>query len=158
MKSLKTNESESYRLLEIYDWLKKECSGYAIQVIVMEAPSLNSTNKLFTLGEVSGIVKLFAHKELNLDITSIEPLIVKKFVSGNALADKAEVIRAVNSFWSVNTDDNDAADAYALAQIARGFGLGWSIFNRRHAAETLRSILEASSTTKKKGFKIKPTL
>lgn len=148
MDSLITSTTGGERLKEIYKWLLFNIPKGAIS-FCLEAPSLNSTNLIFDLGEVSGIVKLFANKELGLEARPIEPLVVKKFITGNAHSDKNAVMQALEKFWSVKTTDDDAADAFALAQIARGYSQGWRIFTRRHEAETMRELLETKQVSKK---------
>jgi Holliday junction resolvasome RuvABC endonuclease subunit len=87
------------------------------QVMVMEGYAYNAANKKFMLGEVGGIVKLAA-LTFNTPLYVAAPKQVKKFISGNASANKEQVMRAVLGNYGEDIGDDNLADAFALAAIA----------------------------------------
>lgn len=148
--SLVTENIGALRLREIRFWLLKNIQ-VNIDGFALEAPSLNSTNRLFDLGEVSGVIKLMAATDFNIDPITVEPLVLKKFATGNAHSDKSSVLQAVKNNWGLDLgNDDDAADAFILAQMARGYRLGWAIFKRRHEAETMQEFVTPKTNSSKK--------
>lgn len=110
-----------------------------IQLGCLEGYSYNSTNKKFLLGEVGSIVKLaLADKQIKL--YEVAPLAVKKFVTGRggSSADKIVMRVGIYAKWGIDIDQDDKADAYALAQIARSLILKNS--NNRAELEVLKKL------------------
>jgi len=84
----------------------------------LEGYSLHSVNRSFDLGEVGGILRLCLY-DMGLSFTVVPPTTLKKFASGRGTADKEDMRRGVNQRWQVDIPQDDACDAYALAQLAR---------------------------------------
>jgi len=97
--------------------LRALLAEYAPQAVVMEGYAYNAANKKFMLGEVGGVVKL-AVLTFNTTLYVAAPKQVKKFISGNASADKEQVMRAVLGNYGVDIGDDNLADAFTLAAIA----------------------------------------
>lgn len=79
---------------------------------------MESKHRAFLLGEVGGIVQLAldTHAE---QVFSAAPAALKKFATGNHLADKTTMKRFVQTTYAASFEDDNLADAYALAQLGR---------------------------------------
>ena len=121
------------RLAAIRDFLIATVGDRPIGHAALEGPSLKSTHREFDLGEVSGVVRETIYHCWSVEPLVVAPLQLKLFATGHAGADKAAVINAVNAAWGVGTDNDNIADAVALAQIARSFHLRTRCATRRQA-------------------------
>lgn len=126
------------RLAFIEGWVLDNVGDAHVAGCAIEGPSLGSTHREFDLGEISGVCRCLAAREWGLEATVIPPTQLKLFASGNGREE--DLIHAVKRHWGVDvgTDDN-AADAYALARLARALVHGPG--PRRCEAEVVRDIL-----------------
>lgn len=104
--------------------------------VAFEGYSYNSVGRVFELGEVGGVLRLLVH-EHNLSYVDVPPASLKKYATGNASAEKEDMIAAARRQGFDPSDDNQA-DAYFLSQIARHLHLG-SMPPLRHQLEVLHS-------------------
>lgn len=107
------------RLRYIRDQLELLCREHGpFKVGVWESYSMESKHRAFLLGEVGGIVQLAldTHAE---QVFSAAPAALKKFATGNHLADKDTMKRFVQTTYAAAFEDDNLADAYALAQLGR---------------------------------------
>jgi len=96
------------------------CSDDKIVGICIEGPSLNSTNRADTLGQIRGAYNLFCMQEYWPSVypNEIPPNSLKKFFAGEGTATKEAMKRvAEDRGWIVNS--HDEADAAGLAELAR---------------------------------------
>ena len=84
-------------------------------------------------GELGAIVKLaiYDYFDRSADAygdlrypTIVQPSTLKKFVTGNGAAKKNNMLLAVFKKWGFETSDDNLADAFALAQLARTLHTG----------------------------------
>jgi Holliday junction resolvasome RuvABC endonuclease subunit len=115
------------RLADIQEWLDSELEGFLIQGnnildIAMEGTVLSSHSAL-VLGELSATVKLllwnFFDDHLKTPL-QIPPMTLKKYATGKGTAKKQEMLLQMYKRWGVEFNDDNAADAYALARLAGG--------------------------------------
>lgn len=112
------------RLADIYQWLDAKLfefslNGWKVKDIAMEGTVLASHSAL-ALGELSAVVKLvlwFKHNEPPLQIP---PMTLKKYATGKGTSKKQEMLLQMYKRWGVEFNDDNAADAYALARLASG--------------------------------------
>lgn len=88
-------------------------------VAAIEGYSFDSVNRAFDLGEAAGVVKLALHHGA-VPVLIVAPTQVKKF-AGNASADKEAMMQLVAAKWRQEIEQDDMADAYVLAQVARAY-------------------------------------
>lgn len=115
------------RLTENANWLSAGLLSATGKVLgaCIEGPSLGSVHREFDLGEGSGVLKAAVYNYWPVEPLVVEPTRLKKFATGNAQADKAEILHAVKSVMGLDLgDDDDAADACMLARLA------WALNNK----------------------------
>lgn len=118
------------RLVNIEDWLSAKISGLVNHRIVdaaIEGYSMGSRYGREMAGELGGVVRMVLRvHSLTINTKAQYPLVVspqglKKYVLGPGKGTgKSLMLKGVYKRWGVDLDDDNAADAYALARIARG--------------------------------------
>jgi Holliday junction resolvasome RuvABC endonuclease subunit len=142
--NLKNNLRGAERLAFIRDGLMEVLKKYPPEFAALEGYSVNSVNRPFDLGEIGGIVRL-CFWDVKAPFIVVTPTQLKKFVTGSGAADKAKVMEWVSKKWSVSFDQDDQADAFGLAQVAR-------VYKTRQT--TYRSELEVVHTISDEANKI----
>lgn len=118
----------------------------------MEGPSLGSVHREFDLGEASGVVKLTVLSYFSpLEPIIVEPNRLKRFFTGNGAAKKIDMINRAWALGSGIEDDDNAADALALARVA------WATKNKdkltlRHELEVVKDILSPKAKKTRKAL------
>jgi crossover junction endodeoxyribonuclease RuvC len=122
------------RLLSIYQHLFNLFTETRdVAHICMEGYSNASKFGREQAGELGAIVKLAiydffdrfdnGHGDLRYP-TIVKPSSLKKFTTGNGAAKKNNMLLAVYKKWGFETSDDNLADAYSLAQLARTLHTG----------------------------------
>jgi len=111
------------RLADIQAWLNQQWFEIAInrwnvKDVAMEGTVLASQAAL-VLGELSATVKL-ALWDKDIVPLQIPPMTLKKYATGKGTAKKQEMLLQMYKRWGVEFNDDNAADAYALARLASG--------------------------------------
>ena len=114
------------RLADIRQWLTDNL-GYAeehwvINDIAMEGTVLASHAAL-VLGELSATVRLaifdfFEEEDDRRFPLKVPPMTLKKYAAGKGNAKKQEMLLQIFKRWGIEFNDDNAADAYALARLA----------------------------------------
>lgn len=115
------------RLNDIGNWLADrlyECDekGWTVQDIAMEGTVLASQSAL-ALGELSAVVKLTLFNNTDILPLQIPPMTLKKYAAGKGTAKKQEMLLQIYKRFGLEFNDDNAADAYALARLAGGHTL-----------------------------------
>lgn len=112
-----------------------------IQFVCVEGYSYNSTGTVFELGEVGGVLKLLFFKK-GLAFTTVTPAALKKFAVGDHQASKEALIIAARSTeeGGVDARDDNQADAYFLASVARMLHVNPPRDTPRHRLEVLHQL------------------
>jgi Holliday junction resolvasome RuvABC endonuclease subunit len=116
------------RLSDIRQFLHGEIAvltdnGCEIVDIAMEGTVLASHSAL-VLGELSATVKLELFSAFNgmaqhlRTPLLIPPMTLKKYATGKGTSKKQEMLMQIYKRWGVEFNDDNAADAYALARLA----------------------------------------
>lgn len=114
------------RLYDISQWMRGKfmvLAGHRIVDIAMEG-TVNASFSASILGELAATVKLtlwvmFSHKEPPLATPlQIPPMTLKKYATGKGTSKKQEMLMQIFKRWQVEFNDDNAADAYALARLA----------------------------------------
>lgn len=126
----KSDRSGVERLLDIKEWIEsklvflEENGNLAINA-AMEGTVLASHSAL-KLGELAALVKITLYEMMiseNPDVAvplQIPPMTLKKYATGKGNAKKQEMMLQIYKRWDVELNDDNAADAYALARLASG--------------------------------------
>jgi len=72
----------------------------------------------FSIGELGGVIKLMLF-DFEITPSLITPTQLKKFVTGKGAADKSMIMLSVYKRWGFDPPDDNQADAYGLAKIAK---------------------------------------
>lgn len=93
-----------------------------IEHVCLEGYAMASKFGREKAGELGAIVKRTLHEVLADPVcypTIVAPFSLKKFITGKASVGKSVIIKDVLRKWGRDLDDDNAADAYGLAQIAK---------------------------------------
>jgi Holliday junction resolvasome RuvABC endonuclease subunit len=99
------------------------CVGKILpDLVIIEGPAfgIGKTTSMFQLGELAGIVKrdLFI---ANYPFIIVPPTVLKKFVTGKGNAKKDLMLLAIHKKFGEDFEDDNLADAYALARYGFQF-------------------------------------
>lgn len=117
------------RLVDIRQWLTDNLTylddKFTISDIAMEGTVLLSHSALI-LGELSATVRLaiydyFDEGDHRRYPLRVPPLTLKRFATGKGNSKKQEMLLQIYKRWGVEFNDDNAADAYALARLVSGF-------------------------------------
>lgn len=90
----------------------------------LEGYSYDSIHRAFDLGEVAGTVKV-AFLEHHVSYLVVPPVTLKLFATGSTRASKEDMIRAARKLGAAVAEaDDNQADAFFLARVARAYTLG----------------------------------
>ena len=111
------------RLADIRQWLTDTLNylseKHHIEEVAMEETVLASYSAL-KMGELASVVKLaiydFFDDERRFPLR-VPPMTLKKFASGKGNAKKQEMLLQMFKRWGMEFNDDNAADAYALARL-----------------------------------------
>lgn len=112
------------RLADITSWIQgrfidQVSKGNVILDVAMEGTVLASQSAL-VLGELSATVKLALYDIDRILPLQVPPMTLKKYATGKGTAKKQEMLLQIYKRWGVEFNDDNAADAYALARLAAG--------------------------------------
>lgn len=121
-------------MFDKFEWLKGRKND--VVDVAMEGTVLAS-NSALVLGELAATVKLFLFEHFH-DINhynpappqvcrtplQIPPMTLKKYAAGKGNAKKQEMLLQIYKRWGLEFNDDNAADAYALARLASGASQG----------------------------------
>ena len=119
------------RLHDIDSWFYNKLAeihkdGNTVVNVAMEGTVLQS-QAASILGELAGITKValftFFDAKIKPDCAlplQIPPMTLKKYATGKGTAKKQEMLLQIYKRWGLEFNDDNAADAYALARLATG--------------------------------------
>ncbi len=118
-----TTLKNKLRGMERLDFIRREVSDvvdkfpnskYCIENYAMGIRAGQS----FSIGELGGVIKLLLH-DFQIKPILIAPTQLKKFIIGKGVGDKNIVMLAVYKKWGFEAPDDNQADAYGLARLAK---------------------------------------
>lgn len=122
----------AYRLRHLHDQLIDTLAPYRdrVRLICMERPAYNASGA-FTGGLVHAATALALLSVFDDGDTRVAPVLVagttlKKFATGKGSGPKAVMLKHVFTKWGYDTDNDNLADAYALARLAAAVTSGSS--------------------------------
>lgn len=112
---------DRYRL--IVEPTVRAAAAIGVGLVVIEGYAFSqagghTSGRAHDRAELGGVLRNELLKVPGLDILECGPATLKKFATGKGNADKAEVISALSRRYGRTFRSDDAADAYALLQIA----------------------------------------
>jgi Holliday junction resolvasome RuvABC endonuclease subunit len=127
------------RLAYIRDALKEFLAAQRYTVGLLEGYAIRSIGRKFELGEVGAVVKLALYDACDA-VYVAAPKQLKKYVTANGSADKAQVMAAIREQWGLNIQNDNLADAYGLSHIA--LQIAHTTTTKRHQLDVLNDILK----------------
>lgn len=112
----------------------------------MEGYSYDSTHRAFDLGEVAGTVKV-AMLEHDVRYVVVPPVTLKLYATGLSHASKDAMVEAAKAEGVDPSNDNEA-DAFFLARVARDFAQGTA--KKRREMEAIHSLQQSASGKQRK--------
>lgn len=91
---------------------------HKIDLIVLEGYAFAAQGRIADLAELGGIIR-YTLQHFGFKTIDVPPKTLKKWTSGNGNSDKQAMMKAVKERWQVDFDNDNACDAYALAQYGR---------------------------------------
>lgn len=137
------------RLNAIVNAIRTITSGYNIQLVCIEGYAMRALGKTYNIGELGGVVRLMLWR-LHIPYLEPPPQRVKKFATGKGGGEggsKDQVTMFAYKHWDFQAVDNNEADAFVLAQMARGIsGFGeWNAYQK----EVIKEIVNPTVKVKK---------
>jgi len=107
------------RLLDIERWLTRELSVLdTVEHVCLEGYANGAKFGREIAGELGYAVKRTLYL-LGMPYNVVPPTSVKKFATGKGTAKKNEMLLAVYKRWGIEFSNDNLADAYTLAEIAK---------------------------------------
>lgn len=118
------------------------------ELVVVEAPGYGAQHRGMDLGKLNGIVDVVIYDE-HLEDSAIlmAPNTLKKFVTNKGNAPKNLMIREVFRVWDFDAEDDNIADAFALAQAGMTISTGKARYAWQVAAVAAKRTGPASCGT-----------
>ena len=110
------------RLYHLKTMFKTSLDSFNIKFCCIEAPALKAEGRLFNIGELNGIIKLILYKK-GINFITPAPSQLKKYATGSGKGNKSIIILDVYKNFNEEIRNDDIADAYVLARIARDYYL-----------------------------------
>lgn len=140
------------RLQNIRDRVAAILHAERPDLLVLEFYSLYSTNRPFAIGELGGVLQVTA-ADLGVEHVMVPPSLLKRFATGSGAAVKDRVMRDVHRKYGEEVDDDNIADAIALAKFGEVLLTGRSDY--RSELESVRRFQRGVVKTKKTFTKAK---
>lgn len=132
------------RLDRIRTFLRSHLPRASVVSGAIEGPSLGSVHREFDLGEVSGVARQLVYERYALELVVVPPTQLKLYAAGHGHAE--DLIHAVKEHFGHDAgDDDDEADAFALAHLARALTRKTAL--RRCEAQVVHDILSPKTVT-----------
>lgn len=126
---IKSKHKGIKRLLDIKTQLLGVFNTYKPDYVSMEGYGFMTHGRAFELGELGGIIKV-TFAELDMMPVIIHPSHLKKFVTGKGNCDKSLVLMNIYKKYKVEFDNDNIADAYAIARVV------WEIMLMKNGKRT----------------------
>ena len=131
----KDETSGILRLHKIKQHLIDSLRGRVIRDVAMEGYAFGS-QRANMLGELGGMVKLALFEDFDLYPLIVPPTVLKKYATGQGTkVSKSQIMLSVYKKWGVDLPDDNAADSYVLARIAKG---GYALVYEKEIVSNLK--------------------
>ena len=87
-------------------------------IVFVEGYAFGATGQVFNIAELSGYIKYQLYRGNCTAVIQVPPTSLKKFITGKGNAKKELILKEVYKTYGVDFEDNNEADAYALARMA----------------------------------------
>ena len=131
--------NEIHRLLTHYT-----SDGKVIRNIGIEGYSRGSLNRREEAGELGGVLRVLFY-ELAIPYIEVAPTQLKKYALGRGDGMKQHILLATYKKWGIEFKNDDEADAFVIAQIARAVHLwriGEPLNMRKYELEVVKKLVK----------------
>lgn len=105
----------SEKLLYLYEELRKVIKKHNPDIVACEDQYLGkNVNTIKTLSQLKGVISLLCQQN-KLFIKYYYPSTIKKAVTNNSNASKQEIINTINDMYNTDIQNDNIADAIAIA-------------------------------------------
>lgn len=111
---LSPNKRGIDRLLWFEKTWRDILKGFPNFPVCIEGYAFGSKNQREAMGELGGVYRLGAYRAGHR-VVCVPPTTVKKFTTGSGAAKKSMILKSVFKRWGLDLDDEDIADAVAVA-------------------------------------------
>lgn len=120
VKRFKTDLRGPKLLKYLYEGVWAELLNCKPTGVAIEGYAFGGKGKVYTLGEVGGVIRLAA-QQLETPLIQVPPTTLKKYISGTGKATKDIMIKEIYKNYDLDFNDNNDADAAGLAILAHEF-------------------------------------
>lgn len=92
--------------------------AYGVDLVIIEGYSYAGKFNNSLQYELGACIRMKLH-EIEMPFIEVQPTSLKKFVTGKGNAKKDLMLLGVYKRWDFDTNDDNEADAYGLAQVGR---------------------------------------
>lgn len=110
-------EEPPARLVFVRDKVRSFLSGFQPELVAIEGYAHGAKFGREQAGELGGILRVTLWEEL-WPYVVVAPPTLKKWVTGKGVAEKSLILREVYKKWGFDAEDDNLADAFALAKLA----------------------------------------
>lgn len=110
------------RVWKFYDKVSALIADYYPGMAVLEGYGYAgpSPHTLVTLVEIGTAIRMVLDQTTDCKVVEVAPTALKKFVTGSGQAKKDGMMLEIYKRWGFDTQNNNIADAYALARVGHG--------------------------------------
>lgn len=112
---IKTKLRDTDRLYYIKNNINALLVKHKIKHAIIENYAYAARGQVFNIGELGGVIKLLLF-ESDINIITVPPTTLKKFVTGKGNAKKELMLKYVYKKFKFDTDNNNICDAFALGK------------------------------------------
>lgn len=133
------------RIRIIRDRVMRVLSEFNVSNIAIEGYNMGRTSNqgsVYQIGELAGLIKVFLH-ENKYDFQLVPPTTLKKYITGSGAAKKEDMQEWIYKKYFLVFEDDNEADAFALAKVCLELGGELKKYCTKDAARIYDIQLEA---------------
>ena len=130
LKKTATELEKISRIIDITEDIMKVVGSHVINgeplpIVVIERPAYSAKGRQNDLSELQGLVKVNMWLAFNIVPHILVASSARKKVLGNGKLSKKEIVKRCNEHFDLDTDNDNIADAFVLAEHVRQLMVGY---------------------------------
>lgn len=118
---LRKGETTAWKFMRINAWLCKTWGYWNFDLVVIEQPHHRGGSATYLLNNLAGRVDEYCGRR-GWEFRMVHSATIKKFATGNARAEKPQMVQAAQKLKPGVTDDNEADALWLLEYAIAKFG------------------------------------